>query len=937
MPSHTIPSAVIKLWTLGIPWDYPVWQAATGVHHGLFPDDPQHLPKNWTPDDAQNIKSYFDQYRLKPTEDDKIAFSKQRKGSALPGRKKWRDWITSIWRTARVHERITAVLSANNCHPLNLVVDSIDSIESVESVEPSVDSNGWPAGSTWIPTCLDEIACELFGEECLDKSGRLPERFRAPTQALVQRTWNNLTKRLDRCKKRLPVLEKEAVEAFNGLQGETVSKDNIRDRIQVVIRAVAKWRNFAEVLDEQDNDQITAIQEELDCLMERLGMKLDKKKKKKERTPAPRLFKLSQEMLKSLSTEEDVQDIISLYREHFDNPAISPDDIPLIDRDPIVKIPFGPPVEGADPGTEVEAKMSSKKLAISLGFLRRTPIPLLFNDIRHLDGLNYWTNAEAFVMEDRNHLPKSIVKLRLHWHQLAGVHAIIRACFTEEPDRDHCTGVLVADEVGLGKTYQAATVIAFLAEAAIRQDDLIVAPILQARPYLAGETEIPRLPHLILVPGTLTIQWVDELHILYTPGSIDIFIYPTSAEERELFWAADAPFHVSRHEMSNRIIVAPHSALQKDYNALHLKKPKKSGSLPWDPLPLRSAKHRPEISKTLFGQRYLSITLDEAHNFRNHGAKHSAALEILKLAIIRLILSATPLQTATKDLAAMARLTGIPHFTTEYAWAEEKEDGCALRRARKDAPADYDPLDDNDEDPVRICQVSIAQRIQRQTRGHLLRRTVDSKDWRGNPLIPLPPCKIVHVTLDLTPRELEIITKNGQALKESVGTANLAMKLITRGFYIEYRLSVIFAREHPDEPLPVFKSLDEWAKMKSTKLDTAARLCQYFLTRDDLPLPQFKDGTVQFPKIHRLREGEATSQDTKIVVFSEFPSMLSVLLNVFTLYGIKILAVNGSMAYDKRASIIKQFREDPSYRVLALSSVGTTGINLAFCRIIIFL
>ena len=64
---------------------------------------------------------------------------------------------------------------------------------------------------------------------------------------------------------------------------------------------------------------------------------------------------------------------------------------------------------------------------------------------------------------------------------------------------------------------------------------------------------------------------------------------------------------------------------------------------------------------------------------------------------------------------------------------------------------------------------------------------------------------------------------------------------------------------------------------------------------------------------------------------------LFMIFQVFTLYGIRTLLVNGSMSYEKRASIIKSFRENSTHRVLVLSSVGTTGINLAFCRVIIFL
>lgn len=43
------------------------------------------------------------------------------------------------------------------------------------------------------------------------------------------------------------------------------------------------------------------------------------------------------------------------------------------------------------------------------------------------------------------------------------------------------------------------------------------------------------------------------------------------------------------------------------------------------------------------------------------------------------------------------------------------------------------------------------------------------------------------------------------------------------------------------------------------------------------------------------------------------------------------------MSYEKRASVLSKFRDDDTYRVLALSSVGSTGINLAFCWVIIFL
>ena len=111
----------------------------------------------------------------------------------------------------------------------------------------------------------------------------------------------------------------------------------------------------------------------------------------------------------------------------------------------------------------------------------------------------------------------------------------------------------------------------------------------------------------------------------------------------------------------------------------------------------------------------------------------------------------------------------------------------------------------------------------------------------------------------------------------SVEMGNVSSKLSTRGFYIEYRTSVMFAREDPEEAIPHFSSLAEWELVKSTKLDTAARLCQYFLQRDGVPMPTFANGQVHFPSLPLCDE---ETHECKIVVFTEFPSMIDLFTNV---------------------------------------------------------
>ena len=82
---------------------------------------------------------------------------------------------------------------------------------------------------------------------------------------------------------------------------------------------------------------------------------------------------------------------------------------------------------------------------------------------------------------------------------------------------------------------------------------------------------------------------------------------------------------------------------------MYAKKPKLGGAdLPWA-LPELLRNVTPErLSSSLFGQRFLCGIVDEAHTYRNGGLKHTAILTILNNCVIRLPLTATPLQTSTK-------------------------------------------------------------------------------------------------------------------------------------------------------------------------------------------------------------------------------------------------------------------------------------------------
>jgi hypothetical protein len=115
----------------------------------------------------------------------------------------------------------------------------------------------------------------------------------------------------------------------------------------------------------------------------------------------------------------------------------------------------------------------------------------------------------------------------------------------------------------------------------------------------------------------------------------------------------------------------------------------------------------------------------------------------------------------------MGRLTGLPYFFTADAHEEEKEDIRVVRRARKEMQDAADAADDNEkEDLVKRSQLEIALRMQRQSKGHILRRTTASRNNRGKELVPLPPYQTVYAYLALTPRELAIIASNAREMEE---------------------------------------------------------------------------------------------------------------------------------------------------------------------------
>lgn len=122
-----------------------------------------------------------------------------------------------------------------------------------------------------------------------------------------------------------------------------------------------------------------------------------------------------------------------------------------------------------------------------------------------------------------------------------------------------------------------------------------------------------------------------------------------------------------------------------------------------------------------------------------------------------------------QDTAGMGRLLGIKHFLGQAALIEEKSDAADIRRAKKDLPEEIDLEDDEDEtqeNPLKLCQIQISRRHQENFQGLVIRRTPSSIDWEGKVLIDLPDYKTVLGLVELTEREVTIISDIMTSIKD---------------------------------------------------------------------------------------------------------------------------------------------------------------------------
>lgn len=183
------------------PWKFPKWIATTGLK-GLFGPDDEYHPSEWSPDDTEAVKTYFEAYLAKPTIDAKLAFAGARTSDDYRGRVLWKDFIAKNWKNWKVQSMILDAFAQKSITYTQIMVAN--------------DMNDLP-DTIPFSVALDQIAFSLFGADALDANGVVKHFLRRPISTLAVNASQNLRSATKSLVKRVRLRKQKIDDLLTGM------------------------------------------------------------------------------------------------------------------------------------------------------------------------------------------------------------------------------------------------------------------------------------------------------------------------------------------------------------------------------------------------------------------------------------------------------------------------------------------------------------------------------------------------------------------------------------------------------------------------------------------------------------------------------------------------------------------------------------------------
>lgn len=483
-------------------------------------------------------------------------------------------------------------------------------------------------------------------------------------------------------------------------------------------------------------------------------------------------------------------------------------------------------------------------------------------------------------------------KIELNPHQINAFCAAIQALKTG--------GIILADEVGLGKTIEAGLVLDYILDSGCKKI-------------------------LIVLPATLRKQWEIELQEKF---GLTVTILDRLAVEKDYYtmktWI--------EKDNAIRIILASY-----DYASKLIKRFPK---VKWD-----------------------FLIIDEAHNLRNvfHGTKRAKNLYELTTGIPKILLTATPLQNSLSDLHGLVSFIDPRIFGTEKSFNRHYSEGgdyqelkqklapVLYRTLRKDV-AKYMSFKKRECITVDFALSQAEKELYDLVNGFLKRNILHSIPTGNKGLIILVIRKLLASSSFALIETFEILKNRLELLYQGTKSANAQEGFDLFWDYVEDEidesafdekddeLSTIQKKEIEEELACVQQIIDVAKEISSNAKIEALKLAikTAFEQQDQKNIP---NKVVIFTESKRTQKYIAAElrnsgyKDEDIVLFNgDFNDAMT--KEIYRTWQVKNFGnVNYGRSVEYKHAIVDYFKDNA--KILIVTDAGSEGLNLQFCNTII--
>ncbi|CUA74686.1 SNF2-related protein [Rhizoctonia solani] len=794
---------------------------------------------------------------------------------------------------------------------------------------------------------VTRVASSIFGAAAfMGSSDILWDCYRRATRSTIGRAWEREAREAKKTLKKVDKAKEEYRDALKDARDKPCPR-----RLHKASNCLKKWKDLAEITGEATEPNFPVVLKELEELWSELGFSSDSIEFEDTRTASVR--QVGKKLRYALATPEQMQAAYTSYREqHFCDMNGAMNEM----TEALINLQQEDSSSSPDPANPVAVDLLNGTGSGDLGVDEFAQTPTV--ELLRLMGI-----------EKAGALPLTSACLKILWHQLVAIVIMLKRMFTLRLD-DTPDPTLLCDDVGLGKTAQMLGIICMLVHCIeLQRAGKQLPPLLteSRRLYFAGQEDIPCRPTVVVVPLGLIPQWYQQLK-LFTTGAFQIIMY--SDFEPTFFFEKGGPWekYCIGDKAHRTIILVPISTIAAEAKK-HLGELDK-GAAGRDRAFRGEARKLGSDIPTLLNKSFLFFIGDEVHNFRNVGWAQLAAQQISANSLVRAGATATPVFTGSLDLLALGRLLQVLTMIGDAGYTL----GMSMLKSQQTRRKDYShqerytsssPQPDSDHSSDKTSNPQnefLAQRIAtaNATRHRtffihreaiemakeellpiIIRRTGKSRDPSGAKILDLEPYHESIAWSAQREHEMEAIRNLREALMnhENDGDAK-EMQIIWKNFLLDHKKTLfhwLLATWKPeDPPFWLTWTAEALSENASSKIMTAIALTQHYQNPDAKPLFFSPDGTRDLVKEQEC-DCKPAKKPRKVIIFVMYTIHRRIMKKALSLVGIDSVDYDGRMTPEMRDEALKRFEANDNIRVLLMSNVGTTGLNLTMASVIIFL